>query len=712
MKYQIGSYDELREKLDLQYENPHYLPSSGLDKDAVARAIRSIYEAGENAHVPFAVTRAKMLACALENIRVAVADFDCFASVCERSWEILKIQREKYTAVSRGQIDGELLAAGDRAANEGFYIAHLDLSHTTPDWDRLLALGIPGLLSLAEQHWAQSPSPFTESVKIVYTALRNFALRFGQAAHAVGRHDIAEMVEFLADHAPVTLPQALQLGLLYAEAQMMEGENVRSMGIFDRMYRPFYEHDLVAETLTSASARELLAIYFSRFHARSRGRDAGVPFCFGGLLPKGGDGCCELTTLSWEAFRRLGLVDPKFALRVNSTTPTRQLLQIAECIREGKTATVFVNETVARKMFLRHGKEAKDLPNFVPIGCYEPAIMGKELSCTMTGLINFAKVVEKLVGDPAFNPETFDDVLVACLQRVREALAEVMAQAIPWEKLWHEINPAPLLSGTMEECMARELDVSQSGTKYATSGIMCAGIGTAADSLAAIRYLVFEKKRVSFVRFREILAVNWQDEEKLRREAIARAPKWGCGDDRADLLACAIVEAAADEIEKTPNAKGGFYQMGLWSIDWIVYAGERTGATPDGRRAGEVLSKNTGSTIGCDREGIAGVIESVTKLDHTRFANGAVLDVMLSPRSVVGPDGAKFICDIVRTFFAKGGFYIHFNVLSPAVLREAQLHPENYRNLQIRLCGWNARFVDLSNTLQDCLIREAESKEE
>ena len=711
MKYRIGNYDELREKLDLQYENTRWPAGDGLDADAAGRAIRAIYEAGEAAGAPFAVTRARMIAFALENIRVAVADFDCFAGVCERPGEILKIQWEKYDAVSRAKIDGAVLAAGDRATEEGLSVAHLDLSHTTPDWDRVLTLGIPGLLALAERRYAESPSPFTESVKIVYAALRTFALRFGRAARAAGRGDIAEMLDFLADHAPVTFPQALQLGLLYAEAQMIEGENVRSMGIFDRIYRPFYEHDRAAGTLTEAAARELLSIYFSRFHARSRGRDAGAPFCFGGRLPEGGDGCCELTALAWDAFRRIGLVDPKFSLRVNPETPDRQLLQIAECIREGKTATVFANEEVARKMFLRHGKEEKDLPNFVPIGCYEPAIMGKELSCTMTGLFNFAKVVEKLVADPAFAPATFDDVLAAYLKRVREGLADIMARALPWEKLWNEINPSPFLSGTMEECMARGLDVSQAGTRYATSGIMCAGIGTAADSLAAIRDLVFEKKRVTFARLREILAADWEGEEKLRLEAAVRAPKWGCGDDRADRLARAVAEAAADEIEKTPNAKGGFYQMGLWSIDWIVWAGERTGATPDGRRAGAVLSKNTGSTVACDREGVAGLIESVAKLDHTRFADGAVLDVMLSPSSVAGPEGANFIRDIIRTFFARGGFFIQFNILSPAVLREAQRHPENYRNLQIRLCGWNVRFVDLGRTLQDCLIREAESKE-
>jgi formate C-acetyltransferase len=709
MKYQIGNYDELREELDLQYVKAVYHPDSGLDREAVSQGIRAIYEAEESAGTPFAVTRAKMLAFALENIRITVAKSDCFASVCEYNHEITKIQQERYLTVSRAKL-GDKLAAGEQAEKEGLFIAHLDLSHTTPDWERILTLGIPGLLALAEQRFAEDPSPFTESVKIAYTALRNFALRFSRIALAAGREDVANMVESLTDHPPVTLQQALEISLLYREAQLLEGELVRSMGIFDRLYFPFYEHDIAAGTLTEELAEELLAIYFSRFHAQSRGKDAGTPFCFGGYLPDGSDNCNILTRLAWKAYRRLGLPDPKFALRVNPDTPDEALLQIAECLREGKTATVFANEIIARKMFLRNGKEEKDLSNFVPIGCYEPAIMGKELSCTMTGLFNFAKVLEKLMSDPLFAPETFDEVLERYLQLTRRYLAETMAQALPWERLWYEINPSPLLSGTMDECMTHGLDVSQAGTKYTTSGIMCAGIGTAVDSLAAIQYLVFDRKRVPFARLQEILAADWEGEEKLRHESAKRAPKWGCGDEGVDRIARIITDTAADEIERTPNAKGGRYQMGLWSIDWIIPFGERTGATPDGRHRGEVISKNTGSTIGCDREGVAGLIESVTKLDHTRFANGTVLDVMLPVSTVAGQEGLRFLIDVIRTFFARGGFFIHFNILSHEMLKEAQQHPENYRNLQIRLCGWNVCFVDLDETMQNHLIREAESK--
>ena len=239
---------------------------------------------------------------------------------------------------------------------------------------------------------------------------------------------------------------------------------------------------------------------------------------------------------------------------------------------------------------------------------------------------------------------------------------------------------------------------------------MCAGIGTAADSLAAIRKLVFEDRKISFADLGPVLASDWKDREELRLLAAKRAPKWGNGEDAADLPGKAVVQTAADLIMHTPNAKGGFYQMGLWSIDLCYSFGRDTGATPDGRHSGDPVSRNAGSTTACDREGAAGLIDSVSKLDHTCFADGSVLDVMLSPRSVSGTAGSELIVRLIRTFFARGGLFIQFNVLSPDVLRAAQRDPEQYRNLQIRLCGWNVRFIDLSPEVQQIFIAEAENR--
>ena len=707
--------------MERSYASEVFAASDGLPPVELNQEIRKIYKCGMEAKEHFALIRARMLECFLKNVRLAVNDFDPFASLIERRTlstgpesEILKIQAERKVFYAKA-----VLAAAERSGSEAVrrdvFRSRLDLSHTSPDWDAIMKLGVPGLLRQAEECCLKNTSPFMESVRLAYMAFQQFLLRYASVAESGGRMDLAEMLSFLATNLPATLRQALELGLLYRELQEIEGEWLRSMGIFDRVYRPFYEADLAAGRLTEDGAEELLLAYFSRFLVQSQGRDNGTPFCFGGILPADNaheemDGCCGLTRLAWRVFRKLGRIDPKFSLRVNDKTPDDVLNFAAECIKEGKTSIVFANEDSARKMFLRHGKEEADLANFIPVGCYEPTIMGKELSCTMTVLFNFPGIFREMFADMTFTPATFDDVMRRYLEIMRSRLEEAMDKARLLEAHWSDVQPSPFLSGTMEECMARGLDVSQFGTKYATSGVVCAGIGTAVDSLAAIRYLVFEDKQLSFRKLAEILASNWKGQETLRLLAARRAPKWGNGIPSVDALAVKICGTASKLIRTTPNAKGGFFQMGLWSIDLAYTFGRETDATPDGRCKGDPISRNTGSTVGCDTEEIAGLIDSVAKLDHTLFADGSVLDVMLSPRSVAGEAGSELIVRLIRTFFARGGLFIQFNVLSPDVLRDAQKNPQNYRNLQIRLCGWNVRFIDLSPLVQDSFIAEAENR--
>lgn len=715
------SYDAVKNSIAGEYENISYPSGSGVERKKLNALIREVYEAGEKAKRPFALTRAEMLRTELENVRCAVNCDDPFANILER--QLLSTASRGGVPPVKGairEIQGERKAYYSAVAENGIAVppwqvscAQVDTSHSSPHWDNIITLGVPGLLARAEKCFAEKPSPFTESVKIACTAVRDFLLRYGKVARSSGAADVAAMLVFLADEPPQTLRQALQLGLIFREVLEIEGEWVRSMGIFDRIYRPFYERDIASGELTCEDADELLAIYFARFSAQSQGMDAGTPFCFGGYLPgkESADGCCELTRAAWRAFRRTGAVDPKFSLRVNPDTPQDILASISECIKEGKNAVVFVNEATARKSFLKNGKSEEDLCNFIPIGCYEPAIMGKELSCSMNGTINMASFAEMLWQEPGFEPENISEVEELYLKLLSDALDKLMELINRKEKLWHLVNPAPLLSGTMDECMARSRDVSEGGTKYATSGIMCAGAGTAADVISAIRYLVFEQKLISYRDLGELLARNWEGNEFLRLKAKNCAPKWGGGDKTADDFAIRLCRVAAEKISSTANAKGGKFQMGLWSIDYSITYGNRMGATADGRKAGDPISKNSGSSIGCEREGTAGLLESVSKLDHSSFANGSVLDVMLLSSTVNGEEGTSFICSLVRSFFARGGGAIHFNILSAKELREAQISPEKYRNLQVRLCGWNVRFIDLDKKAQDCLIREAESRE-
>ena len=703
------------ERIEASFDEAVFI--DGLPISDVNAGIRGVFDEGERMGAPFPATRAKMLAYALANARLAVGLDDAFAGIVERHYldrrygvgEIALIQNERAAAIAgRDFPDG--LARTRAAWEEGRFFTQADLSHTSPDWDRILSLGIPGLLAEAEERHAANPTPFTESVVLACRAFRDFALRFARVCGREHRADLAATLDALAERPPETLREALQLAILYWHVQEIEGEWVRSFGIFDRQYLRFLERDLAAGRLTEESAEEMLVSFFGFFHAESKGRDAGAPFCFGGCLPGDGerDGCNRLTHLAWRAFRTLGTPSPKFSIRVNPDTPRELLRFTAECIQEGKNAMVFANEPLVRKAMIRRGKDPADLANFIPIGCYEPAIMGRELSCTMQCVFNLSKAVEDLFADDATAPATWDEAEALYFAALERDLREALAIARQWEVAWRDINPSPILSATMAECMERGLDVSQFGTKYASSGVVCAGLATAVDSLLALRDMVFNRQMLSFDDVRTVLRADWEGREDLRQFALRRPPKWGCGDPTADALGRRICDLAADIIETAPSAKPGGFQMGLWSIDWCIGMGSKMKATPDGRRAGTPISKNSGANFGCDAEGPAGVVESLSCLDHARFPDGAVLDVMLPPRTIAGEEGAEFLVHFVRTLFARGGQFVHFNSLSPDKLREAQQEPAKYRNLQVRLCGWNVRFVDLDRAHQDWIIREAE----
>ena len=460
--------DTLRAELDASFDNAVF--TDGLPHDAVNAGTRRVYEEGEAAGAPFAVTRAKMLAYVLANVRLAINAADLFAGVVERHYMVSrryapstpgasgiasqnalsKIASERAKAIAHRDFPDDL-ARNVAAWDDGLFYTCADLSHTSPDWDRILTLGIPGLLADAERCLAAHPSSFAESAVVACRALRDFALRFARVAAERGRPDLAEVLSALAAHPPQTLREALQLALLYRHAQEIEGEWVRSLGVFDRQYGPFLERDLAEGRLTEASAEDLLLHFFAFFHAESKGRDAGAPICFGGYLPgeEGRDGCNRLTRLAFRAFRALGTPSPKFSLRVNPDTPPDILRFAAECVQEGKNAIVFANESVARQAFLRRGKKPADLANFVPIGCYEPAIMGKELSCTMTCDFNLAKPAETLFADPAFAPASYEEVEARYFDTLGNGLREALAIARKWEMAWREINPSPILSATM-----------------------------------------------------------------------------------------------------------------------------------------------------------------------------------------------------------------------------------------------------------------------
>ncbi|MFO7945405.1 MAG: pyruvate formate lyase family protein [Armatimonadota bacterium] len=676
-------FDQVRERLERQYLDADFDRASGLSRDELLAEFNR--HCADNPDEPRIITRAWLFHLLCSRARIAMEPDDYFAGKLQHHDLLIDLRNQWRAEEERREF------ADDPPAIEGAWSAILDTGHTCPDWHSLLEHGFTGLRDRA----TAGSGPFYQAVAMVYEAAVILCKRFARALPD-------SPVAALAQRPPQTFQEALQLAYLYHELQEMEdGYSVRSMGRFDVLYNDFYVSDLRSGRISRDQAKELLKYFWIKFYAKTQGKLYGKPFLFG-------PDANEMSHLAFEVYREMQIVDPKLHVRISRDTPRDFFEQVVACIRAGCTGIVTVNDTAQVQMLCDNGKTRRDAEDYILIGCYEPAVMGKELNCSGACKVNLAKAVELVLSSGDHG--SFGELMAAYLDVLDAQILRAVDRARREERLWPQVNPSPLLSGTMASCMGSGLDVSEAGAEYNTTGCLCLGLANAVDSLAVIKHVFYEDGCCTLKELRAALAANWDGHEQLRLVARNRVPKWGNNDDRVDAIAVEITDFLAKRINNEPNARGGVFQAALYGIiDIVKRFGSATGALPDGRLAGEPLTMNTGPTTGMDKRGITALINSVTKLDLSGFPNGTVLDIMLHPSVVGGANGIAVLCSIIESHFARGGMAIQFNIFDADLLREAQRSPENFANLQVRVCGWNVRFIDLAHEEQEMFITKAEA---
>jgi formate C-acetyltransferase len=272
------------------------------------------------------------------------------------------------------------------------------------------------------------------------------------------------------------------------------------------------------------------------------------------------------------------------------------------------------------------------------------------------------------------------------------------------------INPAPVLSATNPSCLERGRSATVGGAIQNNSGMMAGFLADAADSLAMIKKYVFERKEISLEALVAVLDKNFEGEEMLRRKLYHDPDKYGNNRDLPDGIAVAIKDVFLNNVKGRPNAetRGGKWGFGFHVARQSYTQGEKTAASPNGRRFGEELSKNVSASMGQNRAGATAAILSATKLDATDFTSDASLDLGLLPSAVAGDDGLEAMYGLLMTFMKRNGHAIHINVFNADILRDAQANPEKYQDLQIRVCGWNVLWNNINKVEQDGFIRQAE----
>jgi len=585
-----------------------------------------------------------------------------------------------------------------------------------------------------------------KAMEIVADALIMYAHRHAAKARELAEKEknperkaellrIAEICSHVPENPPRDFWEALQYYWFVHLGVIIELNTWDSFnpGRLDQHLYPFYKKGLEDGTLTEEKAKELLQAFWIKFNNQPAPPKVGVTaeesatyadFCLinlGGVKKDGSDGVNELSYLILDVIDEMRLIQPSSMVQISKKTPDEFLLRALRILRTGYgQPSIFNTDAIIQEM-LRQGKSLEDARCGGASGCVEAGIFGKE-AYILTGYFNLPKVLEITLnngidpltgkkigletGDPR-NFSSFDDLMKAFERQVQYFVDIKIRGNNIIERIYAEYLPAPFLSLLIDDCIARAKDYHDGGARYNTSYIQGVGMGTITDCLTALKFHVFDKKNISMEKFLEMLACNFEGFEEWRQILINKTPKYGNDDDYADNLLRQVFEIYYQAINGRPNLKGGTYRINLLPTTVHVYFGKKTGATPDGRKAHEPLSEGVSPVQGADRRGPTAVIKSVAKIDHLR-TGGTLLNQKFTPQLLASEEGLRNLANLIRTYFRLDGHHIQLNVVTAETLRDAQRHPEKYRDLIVRVAGFSDYFVDLSKELQDEIIRRTE----
>jgi formate C-acetyltransferase len=441
----------------------------------------------------------------------------------------------------------------------------------------------------------------------------------------------------------------------------------------------------------------------------------------GGLKADGTDGVNPLSFLLLDVIEEMRILQPSSMVQISAKGPDAFLWRALKIVKTGFGQPSIFNTDAIVKELVRQGKSAEDARNGGASGCVEAGAFGKE-NYTLTGYFNMPKVFEIMLhdgvdprtgkmiglktGDPA-KFKTYGELFAAFQKQLRHFVdIKILGNNII-ERLYAKLLPAPFLSILISDCVAKGRDYHAGGARYNTNYIQGVGLGSMTDILAAVRYNVFDKKTVSMKNLLEALNKNFAGKEDLRRRLLNKTPKFGNDDDYADSIMKTIFEAYFEAIDNRPTTKGGKYRINLLPTTVHVYFGKVTGATADGRKAGEALSEGISPVQGADRKGPTAVLKSAGKIDHVR-TGGTLLNQKFTPQLLADEVGIHNIGHLVRAYFKMDGHHVQFNVVTAETLRDAQEHPEKYRDLIVRVAGYSDYFLDCSADLQNEIIKRTE----
>lgn len=604
--------------------------------------------------------------------------------------------------------------------------------HIIIDYPRLLENGLAALVTEIKAVRQQHPqNSFYQAVLILLEASQRHILRYAALADEMAAdcadeqrrkelETIANISRHNAVHRPEDFWQACQL-FWYMNIILQYESNASSisLGRFDQYMLPYYQASLnrgqdpqfLQELLESlwVKCNDIVLLRSTSSARYFAGFPTGYTALLGGLTETGRSAVNILSFLSLDAYQNVRLPQPNLGVRVNELIDRPFLRKTAETIRLGTGIPQIFNDEVVIPAFLNRGVSLEDARDYSVVGCVELSIPGRTYGLHDIAMFNLLKVMEIVMLENESNPDiTWDGLINQIRDKIRYYI-KLMVEGSNICDIGHrDWAPVPLLSSFIEDCVQHGQDITAGGARYNFSGVQGIGIANLSDSLHALKGMVFEQKRLSFAELIAVLKANFQtpEGEKIRARLINRFEKYGNDIDEVDNISADLLRFYCKEVEQYQNPRGGQFTPGSYIVSAHVPLGSVVGATPDGRLAGEQLADGGLSPmLGQDVQGPTAVLKSVSKLDNFLLSNGTLLNVKFTPATLAGDSGLNKLADFLQAFTRLRLQHIQFNVVNADTLREAQQRPQDFAGLVVRVAGYSAFFVELSQEIQDDIIR-------
>ena len=618
--------------------------------------------------------------------------------------------------------------------------------HICPDTKTWLELGPKGLMTKAYEklkNCDENQKEFYECTIIVLEGVCHFMMRYHdyiltmleslEDDNKKSLQRVADICANLASRPAQSFHEAVQsLWFLFVVLHMESNASSFSPGRMDQYLYPYYQKDIEKGIISKQEALEILECLWLKFNQivylrnqHSAKYFAGFPIGFniaiGGIDENGCDIYNELSLLLLKAQYHLGLPQPNLSVRLNKNSSHELIQEAIKVVAKGSGMPQFFNdEAIVNSMIKDLGIEEKDARNYAIVGCVELTTHGNNLGWSDAAMFNLNKALELtmnhgkclLTNEPIGldlgsieTYESFEDLENAFQKQIDYFIEKMMKAEIVVEKAHQDCLPTAFLSTVIDSCLEKGVDVTRGGEKYNLSGIQMIQIANLADSLAAIKVLVYDEKMITRHELLEALQADFKGYEIIQTMLLNKVPKYGNDVKWVDELGAKWAGYFRERMKDYTNYRGGLYHTGMYTVSAHVPMGENVGASPDGRNALTPLADGGMSPVyGRDMAGPTAVLKSVSRMKDSYTTNGGLLNMKFLPEFFKTETGMMKFENFLRAFVDLKIPHIQFNVVRREDLLDAKLHPEQHRSLTIRVAGYTAYFVELAGKLQDEII--------